>query len=229
MVEDGVRLTLSLGKDTFHITDTLTGKTIIFKDGNCSAFTLDKDEVLEKLMTLQEALNTYTVRSPSPFQRMPVLGYGDKLIIREDSHFSWTIGFGGRAAQLHDHTYVHSRSFDEDLVLRRLNSVYSQIMNMEIARNPKLDIVRRISDVGLLVWVYGGHSVAVYECNVDGCCMSNCLIDGTYYETVLVGTSMSNKEATLFTQDLDTIVTFPLDNSILAYYPDGDQIYSTQE
>lgn len=229
MIEDGSRLTLSLGSDSFFITDTLTGKSIIFKEGHCSAFTLDKDVILNKISTLLEALNTYTVKSVLPFQKLPVIGYADKLIIREDSHFSWTIGVGGKAAQLHDHTYYKGHGFDEDLVLRRLNSIYSQILNLDIARDPKRDIVRRISDVGLLVWVYGKHSVAVYEKNVSGCCMANCLIDGTYYEAVLVGTSVSNKRAVLLTPNLEEIVTFPLDNSILAYYPDGDKIYSTQE
>lgn len=229
MIEDGTRLTLSLSSNSFFITDTLTGKSIIFKDGNCSAFTLDKETVLKKIMTLQEALNTYTVKSVLPFQKLPILGYADKLIIREDSHFSWTIGVGGKAAQLHDNTYYKMHGFDEDLVLRRLNGVYSQILNLDIARDPKRDIVRRISDVGLLVWVYGKHSVAVYEKNVSGCCMSNCLIDGFYHEAVLVGTSVSHNRAVLLTPDLEEIVTFPLDNSILAYYPDGDKIYSTQE
>ena len=70
MIEDGSRLTLSLGSDSFFITDTLTGKSIIFKEGHCSAFTLDKDVILNKISTLLEALNTYTVKSVLPFQKL---------------------------------------------------------------------------------------------------------------------------------------------------------------
>lgn len=228
MIEDGNRLTMSLGVNSFFITDTLSGKSVVFKDGNCSAFTLNKEIVLKKIMTLQEALNTYTVKVALPFQKVPVISYNDNLIIREDKHFCWTVGYNSKGAVLADNAYVKSRGFDEDIVLRRLNSIYSQILNLDLARDPRHDIVRRISDVGLLVWVYGQHSIAVYEKNVSGCCMSNCLIDGEHFDVVLVGTSVSQQTAVLLTQDFEEIVTFPLDDSILAYYPDGDKIYSTQ-
>ena len=49
MIEDGSRLTLSLGSESFFRTDTLTGKSIIFKEGHCSASTLDK-EVFKSVM-----------------------------------------------------------------------------------------------------------------------------------------------------------------------------------
>lgn len=229
MVDDGSRLTFSIGQNAFNITDALTGKTVIFKDGYCTTFTIDREVVLQKIKTLQEALSTYTLKYASVLRKSTSLSYNDKLIIREDKHFQWTIGYNGKGATLCDNTFTRSHGFDTTLVLRRLSSVYTQILNYGLVRDPKHDIVRRVSDVGLLVWVYGGHSVAVYEKNVNGCCMANCLIDGNYYDIVLVGTSVESCEATLFTKNLNEIVTFPLDESILAYYPDGDKIYSTQE
>lgn len=222
MVDTGNRLSYSINGDSFHITDVVNGKSIVCSNGTFVAFSIDKDVILDHLKNLSEALSSYEKRRNA--KKVVALSCSDNIIIREDKHFTWTIGYSGKGATYEDNSYICTRGFDPVYILRAVNHVYVQILNAAKVLNPKRDIVRRISDIGLLVWVYEGHSVVVFEKNVEGACMSNCLVDGNYYDVLLVGTSKSKQKATLFDTDLNTILSFPLDDSILTYYPDGDEM-----
>lgn len=219
MVDTGDRLSYSIKGKDFSINDNLSGGSIIYAGGSYTSFTIDRKIVLQHLQDLQDALNGYT-KKVLWFKKLKPISYNDSLVICEDKHCVWTLGLNGKGAVLDNGAFCYTRGFDVISVLRKINYVYSQVLCAKAALDPKRDIVRRISDVGLLVWVYKEHSIAVYERNVSGCCMTNCLVDGVYYKALLVGSSKELGLATLFTPDFEEVTEFPLDDSILAYYPD---------
>lgn len=224
MKEDGARLSLSIKKGNFHITDNLTGKVIINSDGNFTAFTLDKDIVITHIQNLQEALFSY-VESPLyfPTKKIPVLSNDTTVVIRENKHFNWTISHNGKSASLADNTYTYVRGFDKNAVLSAINKVYAALLTAGVSLNPKRDIVRRIADVGVLVWVYNGHSIVAYENNIDGIIMKDCLIDGVFYPIAVVSSSREEDVVRLFDNNMQEIITYPLDASVLEYFtPDED-------
>lgn len=218
MVDTGKRFTYSLDKENFRITDNLSGETIIFENGMYLSSSIDRDDVLNHLRALVDALTIY--RRRRKIHRAPSLCNSTTVIISEISHFKWSISTMGCNAIFDNGLYTCNKRFDITYVLRRVNHVIAQLLCAKVSLNPKRDIVRRIVDVGLLVWVYSGHSVVVYEDNVSGVCMNHCLIDGKYYRSILVGTSKRLNSVTLFTTNLEEVMSFPVDNSVLTYYPD---------
>ena len=228
MKDDGSRLSFSIGHSGFSINDNLTGKTIIKVNGNYIAYTLDKDIVLNHIHNLQEALMTYRDRR-TLFNNSSPLSNDSTLIIRENAHYDWTISLRGKNAQLSGNTFVHSKGFDKNAVLRKINKVYAELVTKGKNLNPKRDIVRRIADAGLLVWVYDGHSIVVFEKDVSGNYMTNCMIDGAYFRVVIVSTSRENGMTTLFTTNLDELLSIPTDDSILAFYPPDEDAFIDNE
>lgn len=224
MRDDGFRLSFSIGTDSFSIADNLSGKTIIDIRGNFTADTLDVDVVLEHLRNLQEAILSYKEK-PLFMKAIPTISSNSSLVIRENAHYDWTLGFMGKGAQLHDNTFTYTRGFNKEDVLSLINKTYATLLTKTTNLNPKRDIVRRIADVGLLVWVHDGHSVVTYEKNVAGNCMVNCMVDGNFFPVLIVSTSRDLGQTTLFTTSLEEIISFPTDNSILTFYPADEEAF----
>lgn len=223
MYDDGNRLSFSIDDKNFVITDTLKNKVAIYHGGGFTVFEIDKNVVLGHLKSLQEALVSYSQKRM--FKRERSLSSSNKLVIREDSHFHWTLGLRGKAAMLYDNVYVMAKGFDKDTVLQRINRVYAAVVSMNVCLSPKHDIVRRISDAGLLVWVHDGHSVVCYEKDVMGSTMSNCLIDGIYFKLVFVSVSDEENRCTLFNTQLGEIISYPLDDSIKLFYAVDESLF----
>lgn len=224
MQDDGYRLSFSLSDGSFTIVDNLSGKSIINTRGNYTAFTIDREVALNHLKNIQEALMSYQEKQLF-LNKIPSLSGTQCLIIRENAHFDWTIGYMGKGAQMVNSKLTYTRGFDKDSILSIINKVYATLLVKDVALNPKRDIVRRIADVGVLVWVYKGHSVVAYEKNISGNCMTGCLIDGLYFPVILVSTSRELNQTTLFNSKLEEILTFPLDDSILSYYSVDEEAF----
>ena len=159
------------------------------------------------------------------FRRPVALSANNTLVIREDAHFQWTAGLQGKAMSLKDNRAVTSPGFDKNVVLSRINKMYSDILSVGRVLSPKHDIVRRISDAGLLVWVHDKHSVVCYEKDVLGSTMCNCLIDGMYFKLVFVSVSDVDNTCTLFNSQLGEIITYPLDDSIKTFYKADESFF----
>ncbi len=220
MKDDGYRLSFSIKDDSFVITDTLNGTTIINTHGKFVSLTLDVNVAMQHIQNLQEAIMSYSEKWLTPFNTSKnIITTKKGIVVRENSHFSWSIGVPGNSALLENEVTYKTMGFDKLTVLNGINYVYSQLLIKQVVLNPKRDIVRRIIDVGLLVWVHEKNSLAVYEKNVSGNLMTNCLINGVYFNIVIVSSSRELGKTTLFNSKLEEIVSFPLDDSILAFYP----------
>lgn len=226
MNDTGSRFSYSIRGDDFTITDNYHGTAYVYQNGQCLDCSVDTADVISNIRNLVEALSTYPRRVVLFGKKLPPYSNPGTLLITEDSHLTWSISCEDASACYLDNYYISTRDFDTGNILRAINTVYANIVYANKPLEPKRDIVRRISDVGVLVWVYDGHSLVTYERSINGCVMEKCLVDDVFYEQVLVGTSMSQGIATLFTLNLEEILTFPLDDSILAYFPDGDKMFS---
>lgn len=220
MKDDGYRLYLSLNDfNDYTINEMLTGNSIIHKGSNYISDSLDKKVVLQHIQNLQEAL--LSSRKRVSLRMMAKASYSTNLVIKEERHDFWKITFNNKAAELHDGKLKYQPHFDITGLLQAINRLYCSLLAKGISLHPKRDIVRRIADVGVLVWVHDGHSVVCYEKNIQGITMTNCLIDGVYYDYVIVSSSEEMGTVNMFDKELNKeILEWPLDDSILAYYPD---------
>jgi len=225
MKDDAYRLIISINDtDNYSISDALSGKTILCLKGNITASTLDIDVVLQHIRNLEEALMQYRT-STKMFSKLPVLSGNSRLTIREDAHFAWTLSYEGKSAVIKDNCVTRVVGFDVNYVLKTINKLYYTLTLHNKPLNPKRDIVRRIIDVGLVVWVHNGHSVVVYEKNISGNCMVDCLVDGVYFKTAIVSTSGELGVTTIFTTDLEELLSFPTDDSILTFFPADEKAF----
>lgn len=214
-----LRLTYEIVGENFTIHDTITGGVIIYKNGNFESYTLDKETVVRNVRLLIESLHTCTVKKS---HRSPeILGSCyDAMAIRTDGPFKWSISYGMCAGTVASSVLRITHKFDVQRVLGALNKLVYVLTTADQILTPRVDIVRRIPDAKLVVWVWKENSTVCYEDSIKGCTMSNCLINGIYYDVVLVSANSDAKTCTLFTTNLDPIVEYPLDDSITFFYHD---------
>ena len=226
MKDDGYRLSFSVKGDKFSITDNLSGNAIMFQQETFTAASLDKDVALNHIKALQEAIMSYTPKCLLLNRnKIPVLSETDVLVIRENSHFNWTLSRYGDTAQLENSTLTYTRGFNTNNVLSLINKMFATLMTKDEVLHPKRDIVRRIADAGVLVWVHGKNTVIVYEKDVSGNFMANCMINGIYFPLVIVSTSIEKGRTVLLNSQWEDIITFPLDKSITAFYPADEEAF----
>lgn len=229
---DNYRLSFSIREDSFYITDSISGNTLVYSKGSWMSDNLDKEVVIDHIKTLQEAMLTFKPQKASLFEdKSNMITSSKGVIIRENGKFDWSVCHEDCSAVIQNNRITYLRGFDYKIIVNRLNYMFTLLLNKGATLNPKRDIVRRIADVGVLVWVYGKHSLVVYESCIKGCTMYNCLINGVYYDTVLVSSSRESGTTTLFKvtegeDDMKEIISFPLDTSILEYYPPDEDAFN---
>ena len=225
MHDDGNRLSFSISNDgDFSIWDNLTGDMTVYKKGSFVSSKISMGVIRVHVQALQEALMTYQPKRKLKMKKAPQ-SYDDTVLIVENRHYDWTVSCDSKTGHLVDNTFYQCLRFNANAVCKRVNHMLAQVMQAPEPRNPKYDIVRKVSEIGLFLWVWKGHSLVAYERNMSNCIMQNCLIDGTCYKAVWVSTDRASGSATLFTADHTILLTLPLDSSILTYYPDSEGLY----
>lgn len=216
------RLSYSLSDKEFNITDNRTGDVIRYNGASFTAFTIDKEIVIAGLQNLLEMLSTWKYSATVFFDTAP---YKNNLVILENSFLSWSMYLDGITATAGDGKIRKSPRFNEDKARSIIARCLGEIMRAGGLLKPKADIVRRIADAGLLVWVHGATSCVCYEKDVSGMTMSNCLVNGEYYEALLVSVSSIDQRVTLFTSELQEVAEFPYDKSIGFFYKPDEVIF----
>lgn len=225
MIETGKRFTYSLYEDCFFVTDVLSGENVICRNGSFEAFTCSKDDLMKSIQNVIEALTSYMERRQFK-QPVEINATKDAVTIREEGHFKWTIvDLNGYCAVVENGFITCHRKFNTNDTVKYLNNFLSQIIQAGNILTPEIDIVRRIADAKLLVWVHEGHSIVVYESGVKGMTMVDCLVDGVHYPVAVVSVSETTNTTTLFTPDLKEIITYPLDDSIKYFYTPDEEIF----
>lgn len=223
MIEDGVRLSYSIFGDNANIINMLTGETLIVSGTNIVCANLSPDIVTTHIKNLTEVLMS-SKRSRS-LVRKHDFTERNNLTVREENHGEYTISFRGSGCTVKNNMVICYRGFDFDDCLKAINGLLAKLVQSAMPLKPKRDIVRRIADVGVLVWVYNGHTVITYEDHIMGNYMFNCLIDARFYDGVIVSTSRADDKAYILDKHFNVIVEFPLDGSIESYYPCDDESF----
>jgi len=223
MIEDGVRLSYSIFNENANVVNMLSGETLIVVGNNIVSAKLDTGVVVQHIRNLTELL--LTSKYKKSLRKKHGFTSDDNLTVREENHNEYTISYQGCGCTVKDNIVTCYRGFDFDGCVRVINGLLSKLIQLTMPLEPKRDIVRRIADVGVLVWVYNGHSVVTYERNVMGNYMFNCLIDGKHYPSVVVSTSRAENSTCILDSKLELVLEFPLDKSIESYYPCDDEVF----
>lgn len=219
MKEDGNRLSFSIEKKNFVINNLLTGKLVINIHGQFTANNIDNNVVIDHLDNLQEALMTYKRVRPL-LSKTSGLASENAISIRENDHLSWTVTCGNESANIKDQVITMSRRFDADFVLREINRVLAAIIAANKTTPTKANVIRKLSDVGMLVLKYKEHSAVVYEENCYDNMMYDCLIDGEFYQFAILMLNKDSGNVSVYTSNYEEIMQVPFDDSIRTYFPD---------
>lgn len=206
------------------VTDGMSGRSLrIDMAQNTCTGSLDAGIVLSEITSLIEILNTadeakvWLMKNPTD--------YVDGLVIRDTGHFEWDLIEGGKYATLKNNKLTMNSSFNKSKALSMMYSTVSLLNHATKRLDPKRNIVRRIADCKLLVWVYNGHCVAVAERNIDGMAMSNALIDGEFYPALIVDTSREDNHCSVYDFNTgDLVFSCPLDISVTTYFKPSEEL-----
>ncbi len=227
MIDTRHRLSFSLNYNKIVINDNLQSGVVLYENGAFSSFSIDKDVVITELQNIIAALNMVKKQTMIKLNNKPVAR--DSLVINTVGYYQWQLGYMGKGAYLTNDTFKVEMGFDVDKITSFVNKALAEVIRSDKILTPRVDIVRRIPDAGLLVWVYNGHSIVCYERNVEGSTMHDCLVDGTYYPLAVVSVSEERGECVLFTHDLQEIITYPLDASITHFYKADERMFDDEE
>ena len=227
MSEQKHRLSYSINFRKITINDNLTPGVILFEDNSFSSFSIDKQVVQEGLQNIITSIMRARKVPMVPLTNKPHAK--DSLVINEDGFFQWRMALNGKGAVLTHDVLKSEIGFDVDKALAFINKALAEVIRSDQILTPRVDIVRRIADAGLLVWVWKGHSIVCYENSVQGSTMNNCLVDGVYYPVAIVSVSEEDGQCVLFTPNLEEIITYPLDASITYFYKADEHLFDEKE
>lgn len=221
------RLSYSINFTKITINDNLQPGVVLFENDQFSAFSIDKEVIIQELQNIVASIMRSKKQSMFRVANKPQAT--NSLVINEESYFQWRMSLNGKGALLTHDTLKLEVGFDVDRALTFVNKALAEVIRSDQILTPRVDIVRRIPDAGLLVWVWQGHSIVCYEDSVIGSTMHGCLVDGTYYPIAVVSVSETNGECVLFTPDLQEIITYPLDASITHFYKADEHLFDKEE
>lgn len=214
----------SIADNRISILDIATSGTATWRDGNWTSFTIDRDLLIRDCKALTAAL----MSKKAVRVGMADANYEEGAVTIESRDSGrWRIGVEGKTAIAGNGQVLVEMGFDISEAVKAVNRVLSAVISAGQILTPRVDIVRRIADAELIVWNYKHDSAVCYEKDIDGTCMNDCLINGDYYERVLVDVSRDSNSTTLFAFDngqLIPIVTFPYDASVSFFYKDNESL-----
>lgn len=219
MVDDGNRLSYSIRGVNVTITSNLDGKTVIKTASQAQpVVTLDREVVYRHINTLQQLIMQSKLKTfmYKPFAK-DITETGVRIV--ETDHFSYRFIVEGKCAELNEFSFRGQRGFDVQKLLNSLGYVYSVLTTSDTTLNPTRNIVRRIADADILVWVYEGHTLVCKADNINGCTLVNCLVDNDFHRLVYVSVNTEKDRCYVFSgNSLVQIFESPIDQSILTYF-----------
>ena len=229
MKVDGARLSYVIRGCSYKIVDNTNGQYCIFNLGETPIVTMDKKLAIDHLETLTYLLNSVQRKSTGLFHVHRKHRTGE-IKITEISHYNYEIVIDDCiTCTLTDKFFTAPKGIEIIDILRNVNYVWSSLLQLKVTLNPARNIVRRIADVGVLVWVYRGQSIVCYENNICGSIMLNCMVNGEHYKQIYVSLNKEENLCELFDSNLQLICELPIDESILAYYSYDADAFSEGE
>ena len=217
MLDDGNRLSYSIRGKNVTVTNNLDGSMLVKTQSQAQPIvTLDRKVLYNHIQTIQEIIlrNKFKSFGYRPFKK----DAEDGVQVIECDHFCYRFIVDGKCAEATELSFRGQRGFNADKLMNALNYSYSVAVTSDPALQPKRDIVRRIADVDLLVWVHDGHTLVCKADNINECTLINCLVDNDVYRLVYVSINTDDDRCYVFDSNLNEIFSAPIDASILAYF-----------
>lgn len=220
MKDDGMRLSYSITDSKISIRSNLDGAMFLkSKNEKPSIATLSVDTIYTHIQNIQTLILNSALKTSLFFKSYGDFSKQTPLQIIETDHFEYRLVVYGKQALLSETGFSGQRGFDTATLLKYLNYAYSRVLESKMALDVRSSIVRRFADVGILVWVYNGHTVVCRESNISGCVMLNCMVDDVYHIGTYVSINTEEQKCTIFDNStLKPILEIPLDKSILTYF-----------
>lgn len=223
MIENGMRLRITvIGKD-ITILDTVSEGTIIYRNGLFLMDRLVHEEVLDNITGLQQLLMS------NPVKRQHIKRVGEftsGLSITELEHCVTQFKYDSEEALLSEGSLKCSRKFSVDNVMSKLSQVVAVLARKgNTILSPKHNICRRLSDLGLFVIKDNNHQIVCREANRQGNRLINCLFDNMTLTWLYVDVHAEEKKVYLFNYNCSLVAEFDYDESFDVYFVADNNVF----
>lgn len=224
MVENGMRLNLSVTGKDFTIVDQLTDGLLVYKQGTYVSDSLEHVDTITCLQGLVDQIME---------SRMAVKLFGcssdtvESIILVQRKHGVFDIdAFGTRA--FYDNGKLRCGfGFDAASVVSSIGYVIETLCKTGNAiLDLKTSVVRRYVDAGLIVAKGNGHEIVVRESNIYDNVLRNVLYDKEMLPFLYVDIHAEEGEVLFFDNSLSLVCTMQYDASFDVYFKSDDDSFS---
>lgn len=224
MLENGMRLQVSVTDKDFTIIDTLSDKVIIYKNGVYLKDDLVHEDVINNLMGIETlALGSKPKRNPMHKSSSQNI-YG--FTLTELKHCEALVRYGLEEATISEKATKSTWHYTHAKTINYISQIVEKLAkDGNTILSPKNDVCRRIMDLGLFVLKSSEHIVVTRESNKVGNILTNCLVDNTMFQWVYVSLNKDEQLVYIFNCDFNQVATFTYDKSFAVYFEEDNDLF----
>lgn len=227
MVENGMRLSISVTGSDFTLVDQLTDGMLVYKNGNYIADSLDHVTVIEGLRGVVDQLMMAR-------NKIRLFGYtseaGDCVILSQHKHGVFSMETGTQRADYDTGVLKRPIGFDTSKVISSLGYIVETLCKTGGSiLDLKTSVVRRYVDADLIVVRGSGHEIVVRKCNVYDNVLRNVLYDKEMLAFLYVDIHTEEKVVNFFDASLHLMCTMPYDASFDVYFTSDENTFDSEE
>ena len=217
MIENGMRLQITVLAKDFTVIDTLTDRTIIYRNGLFISDNIPHESVTDNITGLVQLIADSSMKKKLNPVSTQQLTCG--VSISETEHCSARMMHDKEEGVLKDQTITCTRKFDRSEVLNALNRVvYTLAKEGNTIVNPKGSLCRTVSALGLFVIKDSKHQLTVMNRNRVGNTLLHCLFDDTTFNWLYVDIHADENKMYLFNGEFNEVASFDCDESVAVYF-----------
>lgn len=227
MLENGMRLQVSIEKDGFTIIDTLTDNVILYRNGVYVKDDLVHEDVLDNLLGMEQLAMDSKIRRSV---RMKCDDEMPGVVITQLQHCQFRVRYDKEEALVEESSTKCTRKYDSCVFVNAIAGVVETLAktgNTILA--PKSDCCRRISDLGLIAMKSSKHLIVVRSNNKIGNVLTNCLVDDTTFQWLYVSCNIEEGKVHVFNCDFNEVAEFKYDESFSVYFADDKDCFKEVE
>jgi len=227
MVENGMRLSISVTGKDFTLVDQLTDGMLVYKNGNYIADSLDHVTVIDGLRGLADQIMLARYR-------LALFGHksdaGECIIVNQHKHGVFSMETGTQRADYNTGVLTRPYGFDTAKVVSSLSYIIETLCKTGGSiLDLKTSVVRRYVDADLIVARGNGHEIVVRMGNVYGNTLRNVLYDKEMLTFLYVDIHEDEQEVNFFDASLNLLCTMPYDASFNVYFTSDKNTFDREE
>lgn len=223
MIENGMRLNISIIGTDFTIVDQLTDGMLVYRQGTYVADSLDHVIVIEGLRGLVDQLMSAKVRVKF-FRYTSELDSG--VVITQRKHNVFDVDATGILAKYDTGVLKCGIGFDVSTVVSSIGFIIETLCKTgSTILDLKTSAVRRYVDADLIVARGNGHIIAVRKCNVYDNVLRNVLYDKEMLTFLYVDIHASEGQVYFFDASFHLVCTMQYDASFDVYFTSDENSF----